>query len=65
MKVGDLVGAKAARVTAAGHLIEGYIGIILSFDEDDDPIVYWTHADDEATGRQSEYKNHICLLESS
>ena len=65
MKVGDLVGAKAVRAAPPSPPIEGYIGIILSFDEEDDPIVYWTHADDEATGRQSEYRNHICLLESS
>ena len=65
MKVGDLVGAKAVRAAPPSWPIEGYIGIIVSFDDEDDPIVYWTHADDEATGRQSEYKNHICLLGSS
>ena len=65
MKVGDLVGARAANTTPPFETFEGYIGVVLSFDEEDDPIVYWTHADDEATGRQSEYRNHICLLESS
>ena len=63
MKVGDLVAAK--RGTKRVIAIEGYIGIIVGFDEDDDPIVYWTHALDEAIGHQSEYRSHICVLNES
>jgi len=63
VKVGDLVGAMSHVQRSAP--IEGYIGIIVGFDSDDDPVVYWTHTLGGDHGRQFEYRSHVYVLASA
>ena len=62
MKVGDLVRFSDGFCTLENSL-ENYrsMGIILSFDEDDDPVVLWF--DPSFFGQpEANFRNHIVML---
>jgi len=65
MKVGDLV------VSTYSHR-EGFVGIIVGYDEDDDPIVLWNKhdpadVDEEWAGHYAlpEYRSGIKVINAS
>ncbi len=62
MKVGDLVTAYGTRNAS---IIHGYLGVVIGFSDEGDPIVHWTHAVDGNTGPQTEYASHLFLLKTS
>lgn len=57
MKVGDLVKFDGSSIYRQYR----NLGIIVSFDEDDDPIIFWHHP---SFGGQTEpcYRSHIVML---
>ena len=62
MKVGDLVSGREEEV------YYGYVGLVLGFDEDDDPIVLWCNemkGSNEFTPGCGEYRNTLEVLSES
>ena len=57
MRVGDLVRFTAGTVSAKLR----HRGIIVSFDEDDDPVVLWLGSGWDGY-REANFRNHIAVL---
>lgn len=58
MKVGDMVQWS----TSSWKWSKGEVGMIVDFDEDDDPIVMWGTVGD-GVNRVGEYRNQIELID--
>jgi len=67
MKVGDLVAP-----TRGSRKDAGYMGVIVGYDEDDDPIVLWNKRDPQAVDERwagqyalPEYRNSVEVINES
>jgi hypothetical protein len=56
VKVGDLV-----KLNSRMSILKSLLGIIIDFDEDNDPIVQWFENGEEFS-QESEYRNQIKVI---
>lgn len=61
MKIGNLVKLSPQRLSIYNAKASSFLGIIVSFDEDNDPIVQWFFGG-ETICRESEYRKDIKVI---
>lgn len=59
MKVGDLVKANSRWIEPA---LRGWLGIVLEFDDDDDPVVQWFEDGELMSEPVAEYRTAVKIL---
>ena len=61
MKIGDLVKHSEKTQTIALHL-NSWLGIILDFDEDNDPVVQWYDGGLQCYPAGAEYRSEVQVI---